>query len=101
MDDKVLQEMLELTRENNRMLHKMRRNAFWGGIIRWVIYAALLLAPLWFYMTYLNDTVQRMMKTIDQMQGTSARAQAQFGDFSAMWKEIEAKFGASTSSVRN
>ncbi len=100
MDDKTLQEMLEMTRENNRMLHKMRRNAFWGGIIKFLIYAALLLAPIWFYMTYLNDTVQRMMNTINQMQGTSAKAQAQFGDFSAMWKEIQAKFGGGSTAAK-
>ena len=38
-----LQEVLRLTKENNKMLHKMRRNAFWGGVIKFVLYAVVFL----------------------------------------------------------
>ena len=85
------QEIHRLVRENNRMLHAMRRNSFVGGILKFIIYAALLLAPLWFYMTYLNDTVQKMLRTVDQLQGTSVQAQTQLGSFEATWKQFESK----------
>ena len=94
MEDKELQELKRLTEDNNRMLHAMRRNAFWGGLIKFVIYAALLLAPIWFYMTYLDATVQRMLNTFNQVQGTGAKASAQFSDFENMWKEFQSKFGS-------
>lgn len=90
--DQLSQETYRLAKENNRMLHKMRRHAFWGGIIKFVFWTAILLAPVWFYMTYLNATVERMLHTIDQLQGTSAKAQAQMGSFESMWKEFESKF---------
>ena len=87
-----MQEIYRLTKDNNHMLHKMRRNAFWGGIVKLIFWAAILLAPIWFYMTYLNATVERMLHTIDQIQGTGAKAQAQVSGFEAMWKDIAARF---------
>ncbi len=92
------QEMYRLTQENNRMLHKMRRNALWGGIFKFVIWGIILLAPIWFYMTYLSATVERMVKTVEQIQGTGAKAQAQMSGFETMWKDFQAKFGGSSSS---
>ncbi len=86
--------MYRLTKENNRMLHAMRRNAFWGGLIKFIIYSLFLLAPIWFYMTYLDGAVQSMLKTINQMQGTGAKAQTQFGDFSQMLKDFQSKFSS-------
>ena len=93
MDEQTLQEMYRLTKENNKMLHKMRRNAIWGGIIKFIFWMAILLAPLWFYMTYLAPVVDDMMKTVQQIQGTSAKAQAQMGSFEVMWKDFQARFG--------
>jgi len=81
------------------MLRTMRRNAFWGGILKFIIYAALLLAPIWFYMTYLNSTVQSLVQTMDRVQGTSQQAQSQFNGIEASWQAFEAKFGFGTSST--
>ncbi len=92
MDGQSEQELLRLTRENNRMLHHMRRNAFWGGLAKFLIYAVLLLAPIWFYMAYLNGAVQQMLQTMQKIQGTGASAQAQLGSFSDMIKQFESKF---------
>ena len=99
MDEQAQQEMYRLVKENNRMLHKMRRNAIWGGVFKLVFWAAILLAPIWFYMTYLDATVQRMLHTIEQIQGTGAKAQAQMSGFETMWKDLQAKFGGSSSST--
>lgn len=99
MDDQALQEMYKLTQENHRMLRSMRRNAFWGGIIKFILYAALLLAPIWFYMTYLNSTVESLMQTMNRVQGTTQQAQSQFNGIEASWQQFEAKFGFGTSTT--
>lgn len=75
-DDQIA-EIYRLTRENNRMLHAMRRNAFLGGIIKLLIYAAMLIIPLWLYMQYLAPVVNDMQKMLLQVQGTGAQAQTQ------------------------
>ncbi len=87
--EQQLQELYRLTKENNRMLHKMRRNAFWGGIIKFVLYAALLLAPLWLYMSYLAPIVDQALNTMQELQGTGARAEAQFGGIQDLLKQFQ------------
>lgn len=84
-----LQEILRLTKENNRMLHKMRRSAFWGGIIKFVLYAIFLLAPLWLYYSYLSPIVNSALQTMQELQGTGARASAQFGDIEQFLKQLQ------------
>ena len=89
----MLQEMYRLTKENNKMLHKMRRNAFWGGLIKFLLYAVLFLAlPLWLYATYLAPVLESTMRTMNQIQGTGAKAQAQFGSFQEMLQQLQQKF---------
>src|SRR3989338_11643865 len=93
MDEQMLQEMYRLTKENNKMLHKMRRNAFWGGLIKFVMYIALfVVVPWWLYMTYLAPVLESTMRTMNQIQGTGAKAQAQFGSFQEMLQQLQQKF---------
>jgi uncharacterized oligopeptide transporter (OPT) family protein len=91
-DHDTLEDILRLTRENNRMLHAMRRNAFLGGIVRFIVWAALIVIPLWLYMQYLAPVMDSMMNTMQQIQGTGAQAQAQFGDLSDTFKKLQAQF---------
>ena len=87
----LIKETYRLTLENNRMLHKMRRSAFWGRIVSIIVYGALLLAPIWLYMQYLAPIVDKMLQTAQQIQGTGASAQAQFSGLQDAWKAFEAK----------
>ena len=73
------------------MLHAMRRNAIWGGLLKLVIYGLFLLAPIWFYMTYLNSTVQQVLKAMDEVQATGAKAQVQIDGFQKAWQDFRAK----------
>ena len=92
VNDKTLTDLLRLTEDNNRMLHKMRRSAFWGGIIKVVLYAVLFVGvPFWLYATYLAPIMEQMMKTYQEVQGTGAKAQAQFGDFQSMLQQLKDK----------
>ena len=87
------QEIYRLVRENNKMLHSMRRNAFWGGIIKFTLYAVLfVILPWWLYSIYLAPTLEAAMQTVDQIQGTGAKAEAQFGNFQEMLQQLQAKF---------
>ena len=89
----MLQEMYRLTKENNKMLHKMRRNAFWGGIIKFVLYAlVLVVAPLWLYATYLAPMMEQVLDTYQQVQGTGAKAQAQFSDIQGFIDQFKNQF---------
>jgi len=92
--EEMLKETYRLTQENNRMLKSMRRSAFWGGVIRVVIYAALLIVPFWFYLTYMAPLVEDMMRTVNQIQGTGTQAQAQFSDLRGMWAQLQEALGS-------
>jgi uncharacterized membrane protein YukC len=84
------QELYELTRENNKMLHAMRRNAWLGGIVKIIFYILILVvAPLWIYSTYLAPLVSNMQQTINQAQGTNTKVQAQLTGFETMVKQVE------------
>jgi hypothetical protein len=89
MPPENLQEIYRLVKENNRMLHKMRRTAFWGGIIKFILYAVLLLAPLWLYYSYLSPIVDSALGTMQELQGTGARAGAQFGNIEQFLKQLQ------------
>ena len=83
-------EIYRLVRENNKMLHSMRRNAFWGGVIKFLLYAILLVAlPWWLYMTYLEPVVKSTMQAVDQIQGTGAKAEAQFGNLQDLLNQFK------------
>lgn len=85
--DELLQEILRLTKDNNRLLHAARRNAWIGGILKFVVYFVLIVAlPLWLYMTYLAPVLESTLETMNKIQGTGASAQAQFSDLQNLLK---------------
>jgi uncharacterized oligopeptide transporter (OPT) family protein len=69
----------------------MRRSAFWSRIVSFVVYGALLIAPIWFYMQYLSPIVDQMFKAAQQVQGTGAQASAQFTELQQAWQQFEQK----------
>jgi hypothetical protein len=88
-----MEELLRLSRENNRMLRGMRRSSLMGAIFKTVMWIALILVPLWFYVQYVAPVMQSMMATYEQIQGTNAAAQAQFGQFSDSMERLQSFFG--------
>ena len=92
LDRTQLEQVLKLAKENNRMLHSMRRNAFLGGLFKFILWAAFIIIPFWLYMQYLAPVMQGALNTINQMQGTGAKAQAQFGDLNAALQKMQAQF---------
>ena len=90
-DGKMLRETYRLSQENNKMLHKMRRSAFWGGLIKFFIYVALLGIPIWLYLTYLMPVLQNINTAVNKVQGTSASVQT---NWSELWKQFQDKFSS-------
>ena len=77
------------------MLHKMRRNAFWGGVIKFVLYIGVFIAvPLWIYATYLAPITEQLLNTYGQIQGTSAQVQAQFGGVQDLLEQFQGQFSS-------
>ena len=93
LDRTQLEQVLKLAKENNRMLHAMRRNAFLGGLLKVIMWAAFIIIPLWLYMQYLAPIMQSMIDTMSQVQGTGAKAQAQFSDLNNALKKFQEQFG--------
>lgn len=91
-DADKLDDILRLTRENNRMLHAMRRNAFIGGIVRFLVWIALIVIPLWLYMQYVAPVMQSTMAAMQQIQGSGAAAQAQFDGVQTAFENLRTRF---------
>ena len=95
-NDQLLREVYRLTRENNEMMHRARRSAFFWGFVKFIIYAALLAAPIWFYVTYLNGTVQELLQAANKVEGANTQAQNQLQTFENGFEQLESRFGVST-----
>ena len=97
----LLQQTYQLAKENNRMLHAMRRHAFFSGLIKLVVYAALLILPFWLYLQYLSPQVDRMLNIMKQIQGTGNQAQQQITDITKTWEGLKSKIPGMSSSTTN
>ena len=82
-------------------MHRARRSAFFWGFVKFVLYAALLLAPIWFYVTYLNGTVQELLQDYSKIQGANTQAQNQLQSFGNTLQSIESRFGYSATTTTN
>ncbi len=89
VSEQKLQEILALTKENNKMLRKMRRGAFWGSIIKMIIWAIFLIVPIWFYFSYIYPVMQSVMGTFEEVQGVSADAKAQLGGLQELMNKLD------------
>lgn len=57
----LLEENLRINKENNKMLHKMRRAVWWGVLWKIIVWAIILGFPLYLYYAYL-PVVQTFIK---------------------------------------
>lgn len=84
MDEHKLEEMYALVKDNNKMLHGMRRHAFVAGILKFVGYALMIAVPLWFYWQYMQPAIDQMMNTAAKMQTAGKSAEQKMADFQQM-----------------
>lgn len=92
-----MKELYRLEKDNNKMLHSMRRNAILGGLIKFVFFLALLGVPVWFYFTYLSPVVQQLEETVSSVTGTKLQIEGQFAEWGGAWEAFRAKFTGATS----
>lgn len=86
--EELLQETFKLARDNNRMLHAMRRNAFFGGVFKLITYALFIGVPLWFFATYLYPILDSAMTTLNQAQGQLQQVQTKSSEFGAQFESL-------------
>lgn len=71
--DVSLDELYKLVKQNNKMLKRMRRDAFVGGILKFVWWAAILIViPYLIYVFYLQPYVlqlQSLYNTVNESAG--------------------------------
>lgn len=71
MDDEIkrlLKKNLELTKENNRLLRKMRRSAIIGNVLRIIWWSILVGAPIILYYYFLQPYVDQFSETYQGVQ---------------------------------
>ncbi|MBP9748538.1 MAG: hypothetical protein KBD17_02905 [Candidatus Pacebacteria bacterium] len=72
MDEQKLTEMYEFTKENNHMLKAMRRDAFIGGIIKFVIWVALFIVLPYIAWLFIQPYLQGVVDTYQNVQKTTS-----------------------------
>jgi hypothetical protein len=67
MEEKI-DELLKLTKENNKILHKMHSVQVWAGIFRFIYWAALIgtSVGLWYYF---QPTIDKYMSLYNTLMG--------------------------------
>jgi len=68
LDERKIDELLELTRENNKILHGMRRTQRWSSFFS-LVYWAVILGSIFGTYYYFQPTIQKYMKTIQTSMG--------------------------------
>ena len=88
--DEMLKQTYALVKENNRMLHSMRRNAFLGGIFKLLMWAAFIIVPAYVYYIYLAPVMTSALAAMEAAQKSGAQVQTQFIDLQNTLKKLQA-----------
>ena len=85
MDEQKMNELYELTKENHRMLKAIRRDAFVGGIFKFVWWVVILVVIPYFTCLYLQPYLNDVAHTYNSVKTTTNTVQAQTsGGFAAI-----------------
>lgn len=98
MDEQKLNEIYELAKDNNKMLKAMRRDAFVGGILKFVVWVFMFIVlpyVAWlFIQPYLQgavDTYQKVQNTADTVNTTTNANLSQFQDLLKVFQSDKAQ----------
>ncbi|TAK58677.1 hypothetical protein EPO14_02500 [Patescibacteria group bacterium] len=72
MDEQKLTEMYEFTKENNHMLKAMRRDAFIGGIVKFVVWVVLFIVLPYIAWLFIQPYLQGVLDTYQNVQKTTS-----------------------------
>jgi capsule polysaccharide export protein KpsE/RkpR len=90
MDEKKLEEMYRATMENNSMLRSMRRQAFVGGIFKFVWWIVILVVLPYLTWLYLEPYLSTILAQYQALQEQSGMVSTQAAD---LQKQIESLGG--------
>jgi hypothetical protein len=94
MEDDKARELLDLARDNNRMLRAMRRSAFIGGIIKFIFWILILIVIPYFTWLYIQPYLDAAIGQYNGIQGkTSALQGSSSFDLSKFQDLITQYFG--------
>ncbi len=96
-NDPRIDQMLEITKDTNRMVHKMRRAQLWGRfymVAWWVLVAAV---SGYTYYVYAQPYVNQLEKMYAQVGQTTAQAQSLQSEVSSFFGNLMARQNATTS----
>ncbi len=74
-NDEMLEETYKLAKDNNKMLRRMRRAAWFSSILKLIFWAAIIGIPAWLYYEYAGPIVGQLMDTISQVQDVGTKLQ--------------------------
>lgn len=96
IEEKQMQELLELTRENNEMLKGVYRRARWGmffWIARWVLILGILFGAYYYVEPHLTNALNNYQKSMDVIK----QVQQSAGKFTDT-KALQAILGSTSTS---
>lgn len=99
-DRNHLEEIYRLERENNKMLKSMKRRAFWGGIVKLVVYLFLLGVPVWLFFSYLYPVVEQLNETVGTISGGKIQIGEQFSGMAEWFAKAQDFFKGVASSTK-
>jgi hypothetical protein len=88
----LLKRTFSLASENNRMLHAQRRNAFIGGLIKIITWAAFIILPLYYLLPMLQSAMTQLNKvqtTLNQAQDATKKVGNQFSGLNDVMNQLQ------------
>jgi hypothetical protein len=73
--DELLAKTYKLALDNNKMLRRMKRAAFWGMVFKIVFWALMLGIPVYLYFIFLQPVLEEFSRTADQFRQTGEQFQ--------------------------
>lgn len=85
----LLRKTYELAKDNNKMLRAMRRNAFLGGVFRIIVWAVMVIIPLYIYFVYFQPVITELTNSVSAMKAAGANATEQAGQLGAQFSNLQ------------
>ena len=99
LTDHQMEDMYQLVRDNNHMLHAQRKTALIGTFFKVIFYIVFIILPLLYSIKYLAPMLAPALKMAQQMQGGTSTSQidmAKFGDYMKQLESMLPSIGTST-----
>lgn len=86
LQDDEAKQLVEMVKENNRMLKAMRRDAFIGGVLHFIWWVIILVVIPYFTWLWLQPYIENLTGAYQNAQHTTAQASADLSKFQDFFK---------------